>query len=363
MRLFVPTTVRHQIKEIIEGLGADLNTSDICTKVMYDTDLMGIDSHGISMLAYYHRQVREGYLIPSAVPEVIHDFGAVALVDGKRGFGHAAAHLAMGKAIAKANEFGVGMTVVRDSNHYGAAGYYVRMAAEKGLMGVAMCSTTGALHIPHRSRVAMMGTNPIAFAAPVPGENPILVDMATTTVPLNKVKVYGLKGEELPAEWAADENGNVLTDATDVYRNFENKDAGSFGLLPLGGKSFDGGGHKGSALATMVQILSAAISGADQPGTYHRYHSIGYFFLAIAPKLVNPNADAGEYSRIFRETIRGLAPVDPELPVQATGDRDFETRSRREVNGIPLADALVDQLTELCGSLGVDFVLEETHAS
>ena len=358
MTRYVPETVRAQIDAIMSGLGADDHTRRICTEVMYDTDLMGIDSHGISMLDYYSRAIADGHIVPDAQPEVIRDFGAAALVDGKRGFGHTAAHLAMSKAIEKAKQLGVGLGVVRDSNHYGAAGYYARMAADEGLMGLSLCSTAYALHTPHRSREPLLGTNPIGFAAPVPGENPLLVDMATTTVPLNKVKVYALKGEDLPGDWVTDDSGTVLHDAGEVHQRLDGSQDAHLGLLPLGGATFNGGGHKGSALASMVQILSAAISGADQPGNFDGYQSIGYFFLAIAPELVNPEGDAGEYTRIFRNTVRGLAPIDPDFPVQATGDRDFNTRAERLTQGVPLADALVEQLRGLSEQLGVAFALK-----
>lgn len=354
----MPISVRNQIYNILNGLGADEYTSEICTDVMYDTDLMGIDSHGISMLPYYSHEINAGRMVPNARPEVVRDFAATDVIDGHRGFGHPAAHLGMSRAIGKAEKYGIGLAVVRDSNHYGAAGYYARMAASRGMMGLSLCSTANALHIPHRARHPLMGTNPIGFAAPVDGEHPLLVDLATTVVPLNKVKVYGLNKAQLPSDWVADENGVILHDADDIYHKLEiSKDSG-LGLLPLGGATFESGGHKGSALASMVQVLSAAISGADQPGNFEDYQSIGYFFLAISPQLVNPEGNADEYVRIFRNTVRELAPIEPSMPVQATGDRDFLTRSERIRLGIPLAGALVEQLRGLCADLSVEYCLK-----
>jgi LDH2 family malate/lactate/ureidoglycolate dehydrogenase len=357
MKRYAPHTVRAQIDSVLQGLGADPRTREICTEVMYDTDLMGVDSHGISMLPYYAAEVANGNLVPDAQPVVAHAAGAVARIDGMRTFGHTGAHLAMTKAIEAAQSFGVGIGVVNRSNHYGAAGYYARMAADAGLMGISLCSTANALQIPHGARFPLMGTNPIAFAAPVPGENPVLVDMATSVVPLNKVKVYGLKGEPLPSEWVADPDGNPVYDAAEVYERLEFGKDGGVGLLPLGGETFFGGGHKGSALATMVQILSAALSGAGQPGNVDGYQDIGYFFLAIDPAFFGAPAEAGEYVRELRNTIRAMEPTDPQRPVQATGDRDFLTREERSREGIPLADALVDGLRELCGRVGAEFTL------
>lgn len=359
MMRYQPESVRAQIDASLKGLGADEHTRQICADVMYDTDLMGVDSHGISMLPYYASEVAAGNLDPAAVPEVAHSFGAVVRVDGKRGFGHTGAHLAMSEAIEAARNFGVGVGVVNQTNHYGAAGYYARMASDAGLMGISLCSTANALHVPHRSKHALMGTNPIAFAAPVPGEDPVLVDMSTTTVPLNKVKVYGLKGEDLPAEWAVNDAGQPLHDAQEIYRRLEYGKDGGVGLLPLGGQGFFTGGHKGSALATMVQILSAALPGAGQPGNVEGYQDIGYFFLAIDPAAFGAPGDAGEYVRELRDTIRGLEPLDPGEPVQATGDRDFLTRAERLERGVPLADALVEQLRGLSEEWGSAFVLAQ----
>ncbi|WP_029089250.1 Ldh family oxidoreductase [Brevibacterium album] len=359
MKRYAPDTVRAQIDSVLNGLGADESTRAICTEVMYDTDLMGVDSHGISMLPYYASEIENGNLLPTAQPEVAHAAGAVARIDGMRAFGHTGAHLAMTKAIEAAKSFGVGIGVVNRTNHYGAAGYYARMAAEAGLMGISLCSTANALQIPHGAKYPLMGTNPIAFAAPVPGEDPVLVDMATSVVPLNKVKVYGLKGEPLPAEWVADPDGRPIYDAGEVYERLEFGKDGGVGLLPLGGATFFGGGHKGSALATMVQILSAALPGAGQPGNVDGYQDIGYFFLAIDPAFFGAPVDASDYVRELRETIRGMEPTDPAAPVQATGDRDFLTRAEREAHGIPLADALVEKLRDLCTRFDAEFTLTE----
>lgn len=359
MKRYAPASVRAQIDETLRGLGADERTRQICADVMYDTDLMGVDSHGISMLPYYASEIRKGHLDPTAEPVVAHRFGAVVRVDGMKGFGHTGAHLAMTEAIEAARTFGVGISVVNRTNHYGAAGYYARMASDQGLMGISLCSTANALQVPHRSKHALFGTNPIAFAAPVPGEEPVLVDMSTTTVPLNKVKVYGLKGEDLPEEWAVDDAGVPLHDAQEIYRRLEYGKDGGVGLLPLGGQGYFTGGHKGSALATMVQILSAALPGAGQPGNVEGYQDIGYFFLAIDPAAFGAPGDAGEYVKELRDTIRGLAPLDESEPVQATGDRDFLTRAERLAEGVPLADALVDQMRELSETWGSEFMLTE----
>ena len=355
MRRFTPDSTRAQIEAIMVGFGADAHTVRICTEVMYATDLSGIDSHGISMLPIYLREIAAGTTDPRALPEITRSAGAFSLIDGHQGFGHTAAHLGMSEAIAKARELGVGLGSVGRANHFGAAGYYARMAAEAGLMGIALCSTREALQTPTGSRHPLMGTNPLAFAAPVTGEEPIVVDMASSVVPLNKVKVYGLKGEPLPADWVVDDTGRVESDAAVAHAGlYSHEDR--FGLLPIGGRGTLGGGHKGYALATMIQLLSAAIPGADQPGSRTGFHDVGYFFLAIDTELINPGV-ADDYAKELRDTLRGLDPVDPDRPVQVAGDPETRERAEREARGIPLADTLVDQLRGVCAETGAEFLL------
>ncbi|WP_349827763.1 Ldh family oxidoreductase [Brevibacterium litoralis] len=351
-------SVRDQIRVLMEAFGASPTTVSIATDVMYDTDLSGIDSHGISMLPHYAQAIRDGQLDAAADPRVVRDTGAVVLVDGERGFGHPAGHLAMTEAIAKARTFGVGTANVTRTNHYGAAGYYARMAAEQGLVGLSVCSTKYALQTPTGARAPLMGTNPIAFACPVAGEEPVVVDMSTSVVPLNKVKVYDLKDAPLPADWVLDDTGTPVHDAAAAMAGLTAHD-GSHGLLPLGGAGVLGGGHKGYALATMVQLLGAGLAGADQPGDTEGYQSIGYFFLAIDPEIVNPGGVTPAYAKELRDTLRGMDPVDPDRPVQVAGDPEHAERARRRVEGIPLSDSLVGQIRALCTDFSAPEVLRE----
>lgn len=354
---YTSSSVRAQIRAIMTAFGATDSVVDIATDVMHDTDLSGIDSHGISMLPYYGAGIRDGSLAAGTEPEVVRDIGATVVIDGKRGFGHPSGQLGMEQAIAKARTFGVGMATVRETNHYGAAGYYARLAAEQGLVGMSLCSTRNAYQTPTGARNPLMGTNPIAFACPVDGEEPIVVDMATTVVPFNKVKVYELKDQPLPADWVLDSHGRSVRNSAEAMAGLGAKD-GSHGLLPLGGAGVLGGGHKGYALATMVQLLSAGISGADQPGNVDGFQSVGYFFLAIDPEVAGPGITPA-YAKELRDTLRGMDPVDPEVPVQVAGDPEHRERAHRAVHGIPLSDMLLDQIRATCADFGADLVLEK----
>ncbi|MDB5412999.1 MAG: yjmC 1, partial [Rubritepida sp.] len=187
------TSVRAQILAVLQAWGSPAHLAEVTAEVMVETDLMGVDSHGISMLMNYEEMLRAGQLRISGEPRIARDFAATALVDGADGLGHPAAVMAMKLAIEKARAFGVGAVGVVNSHHFGAAGYYARLASSAGLIGLVTSSTRGVLMVPTRATEPVLGTNPIAFAAPAgPDHRPVVLDMATTTVAGNKVKVYHL---------------------------------------------------------------------------------------------------------------------------------------------------------------------------
>lgn len=357
MRRYTPQSVKEQIFTGLKAFGLAEDQAQVCTEIMFATDLSGVDSHGISMLPLYWQEISDGTLNEKAEQRLVHQFGAVSVFDADHGFGHPVSVRAMDAAIEAAEKFGVGIGSVRNANHFGAAGQYVLRAARRGMVGIATCSTRSAMQKPTGAKHALMGTNPIAFAHPVKDEEPIFVDMATTVVPGNKVKVYAYADEPLAGEWATDGSGEVVTDGMQVYNALLNPESSDIGLLPVGGNS--AGGHKGYALATMVQLLSAALSGSDQPGDVAGRQSIGYFFLAIDPRAFGEGADAEEYARVLRDTLRGMEPVDPNEPVQVAGDPEHRSVEDRSVNGIPISDGMVQAIREAVEDAGAEFTLTE----
>src|SRR6185503_16090284 len=219
-------------------------------EVMVETDLMGVDSHGVSMLMDYDEARRRGKLNLKAKPKVVREGPVTALVDADAGLGHPAAVMGMDLAIKKARQMQVGVVTVFNSHHFGAAGYYAAMASKAGMVGM----------VTTRAKVPVLGTNPIAFAAPAKRNAPFLLDMATSAAANNKIKVYGLNGRKIPKGWVFDDAGNAVTDpdvALDIlYRTKKG------GLTPLGGTP-EMSSHKGYGLALMVHILGGALSGAS----------------------------------------------------------------------------------------------------
>ncbi|WP_416359544.1 Ldh family oxidoreductase, partial [Achromobacter insolitus] len=239
------------------GMAQDL--AHITAGLMARTDLLGIDSHGISMLPAYEEKLRAGTLHLDARPRVLRDGGASALIDGMGGLGYPVAAQAMNLAVDKALQHGVGAVSVCNSHHFGAAGVYARIAVERGVVGLVTSSANGVIMVPTRGAMPMLGTNPIAFGAPAAYNEPFLLDMATTTVAANKVKVYDFLDKPLPPGWAVDGQGGAVTDAAAAMQYIFKHPEG--GLTPLGGTA-DMSSHKGYGLAMMAQILGGTLSGS-----------------------------------------------------------------------------------------------------
>lgn len=350
-------TVRYSSDSLAEQIRLALNrwgmrADDVQKTVtaMVDTDLRGIDSHGISMLMTYDALQQSGRLHIGAPRRLVTETPAVATIDGAGGLGHPIAVDAMRMAMAKARDTGIGAVAVRNSHHFGALGHYVRMAATEGLFGLVTTSTRLTSVFPTRSRRSQLGTNPLAFAAPGE-ESTLVVDMSTSTVASNKVRSHGLKGQSLPRGWVVDGAGRSFHDADEAYRAIHNDDHS--GLTPLGGVRTETGGHKGYGLSLMVQMLSCALSGAGQPGT----DDIGHFFLAIDPHAFGAAGGAAQYVESLLRSLRDSEPIDPAFPVLVPGDPEDDEYERRMRNGIPLTSALLGQLRALCSRNDIDFVL------
>ncbi|MEU6645369.1 Ldh family oxidoreductase [Saccharomonospora sp. NPDC046836] len=345
MQRFSAYDLHEQVHAILTAWGMPSGPATTTADVMIDTDLSGIDSHGVSMLMMYERLHTEGRLGLAATPRVLRETDAFAAIDAGSGLGHPAAVHAMELAIAKARNGGIGAAFVGSSNHYGAVGYYVRLAAEQGMIGFATTSTRTPTAQATGGNRPVLGTNPLAFAAPRRHGAPLVVDMSTTVVAMNKVKAYALKGLDLPVGWLVDEAGVDVTNATKGYALLQE---GRAMLAPLGGPGTELGGHKGFGLALMVQILSAALSNGALPRERGDTDNLGHFFLAIDAERVNPGGlTAGNVEAILRV-------VQEDQPdVLVPGQPEEHARAERTRAGIPLTDSLLEHLAAISARAGV----------
>ncbi|MCW5744764.1 MAG: Ldh family oxidoreductase, partial [Alphaproteobacteria bacterium] len=335
--LHVPVErLRRQCLEILVGWGMSPEHAAITADILCETDLRGVESHGISMLPLYDG-MRAKKLNMRPDIRIVRDAPAMALIDADNALGHVPSKMAVDLAIAKARGMGVAVVNVRRSAHFGAAGCYTDMIARAGLIGMAMTSARGITMVPTFGTQPVFGTNPISVAAPAGRHPPFNLDMATTPVAMNKLRVYGLKGMALPEGWAYDADGKPERDAERAYKTRR--------LAPLGGTR-ETGGHKGYGLAMVVNILSATLSGTSfQPLRVQREgadtpDNIGHFFLAIDPAMFR---DPGDFERDLDEMIdflHGQTPADPSQPVLVPGDPEYAERATRLRDGVPIPDTV-----------------------
>jgi LDH2 family malate/lactate/ureidoglycolate dehydrogenase len=251
---------------------------------------------------------------------------------------------------------------VFNSTHFGAAGYYAAMASQRGLLGLVTCTTRGNPVLPTRSAVPVLGTNPIAFAAPARRNRHFLLDMSTSTVAQNKVKVYDLQGRPLPSGWVLDEDGNPVTDSALAMDLVTVQFTG--GITALGGTA-EMSSHKGYGLSMMVQILSATLAGGSFTPIRKRTQgrgdpdNIGHFLMALDPTVFRED---GEFEHDLDDAIDVLhaaPPVREDEPVLVAGEPEALSREERLRTGIPVPTTLADKIRAICERAGAPFLLED----
>ena len=243
-----------QLKAILLAWGMPEENAEATADILGWADLHGVDSHGISMIPGYDRLRRNGRANMQARPRIIKETPVSALVDGDGGLGHVPGRFAMQVAIDKAKQSGMAIAAVRNSAHFGAAGYYTLMAADEGLIGMACTGASSVQVAPTFGKEAKLGTDPWSFAAPTADGRPFLLDMATTTVAAGRIRNKANEGLPCPPGWVLDKEGHPSTDP------LEAREKGGF-LTSLGG-SPENSSYKGYGLAVMVNILGSCLSGA-----------------------------------------------------------------------------------------------------
>ena len=301
----------------LEVAGAGPEVAAAQAELLLAADRRGHYSHGFNRLGVYVRDIQAGACRPAAVPQVVNETAAAALVDGGAGLGAVIGEFAMKLAIRKAREAGVGWVTVRNSNHFGIAGYYSAMAEREGMVGIAMTNGTPWVAATRSRGQRLLSTNPIAFSAPGV-DSGICLDMATSAVAAGKIEVAAVRGEAMPEGWAVDGQGRDTTDPKEALR----EGAG----LPLGGRETTGG-YKGFGLALMVEVLCGVMSGGPWGPEVRAWGAtggepggLGHCFLAL-----DPGVCGGEFPGRVEEVVgvvRGLEPREEEEPVLVPGDKE-----------------------------------------
>lgn len=343
--------------DVLAGAGVPRGDAKICAEVLITADKLGIDSHGVNRLKpIYYDRIRAGILSPVTNMEIVRQSPATAVVDGHNGMGHVVARRAMQMAIDKAGDLGLGMVAVRNSSHYGIAGYYALMAVKAGMIGITGTNARPSI-APTFGVENMLGTNPLTFGIPTDEEFPFLLDCATSISQRGKIEVYDRQGREVPPGWVIDEQGRTRTDTAQILKDLT---TGSAALAPLGGIGEEGGGYKGYGYATVIEILSAALQGGGfmkmltgmRDGKKVPY-GLGHFFIAIN---ISSFIELGEFKKTTGDILRALR-ASKRMPgkerIYTAGEKEHLAWLERKDKGVPLNRELVAEMRALRGELGL----------
>lgn len=349
----------HELWQFAHSVFKKMNCSEdqarLATDVLLSADLRGIDSHGIARLSGYVRLWEVKRINSSPNIKIVHETLSTAVVDGDGGLGLVVAPKAMEIAIQKANQVGTGWVAVKNSNHFGIAGYHAMMALKHDMIGISMTNASP-LVAPTFSVERLLGTNPICVAIPA-GEQPAFVaDFATTTAANGKLEILQRKNQEAPEGWIQKKDGSISTNPNEL------KDGGA--LLPLGGDR-EHGSHKGFCLGAWVDIFSAVLSGANYGPWVPPFVSflappadpvgdgIGHFFGAMRVDAFRPADDFKKHMDNWITRFRSAKTVEGISHLVIPGDPERESELIRRKDGIPLNAKVVEDLKELGLKLGV----------
>ncbi len=340
------------MRDALVCFGVPKEDADIVAEVLISSDKRGIDSHGIGRLKpIYLDRIDWGILNPTTRVDTIKESETTAVLDGNNGMGHVVSKKAMQMAIDKARAHGMGMVAVRNSTHYGIAGYYALMAAEAGMIGITGTNARPSI-APTFGVENMLGTNPLTIGFPTDEDFPFVLDCATSVTQRGKIESYSRAGKELPRGWVIDENGTTRSDTDQVLIDLTR---GKAALTPLGGLGEETGGYKGYGYATVVEVLSAALqdgaflkalNGFDQDGKRIPY-PLGHFFMAI-----NLDAFMGVdvFKRIAGAIMRDLRTsrkAPGEERIYTAGEKEWIAWQYRKEHGCPVPVVLQKQMNEI----------------
>ena len=337
-------------------MGCSTTDAELAADVLLKSDLRGIDSHGVARLSGYVRLWEKERINATPNIRIVHETATTATVDGDGGLGLVVAPFAMKVAIEKAAIYGSGWVAVKNSNHFGIAGYHALMAVEQDMIGISMTNASP-LVAPTYANERLLGTNPMCYAFPAGKYPPVVVDMATAAAANGKLEIASRANQPIPDGWAQDKDGKGSTDPNEL------KSGGS--LLPLGSDK-DHGSHKGYGLSATVDILSAVLSGANygpwvppfvaflDPPTDPVGEGIGHFLGAMRVDGFRPAADFKSHLDNWIERFKSAKTVDPDKHVIIPGEPEYAFEQERSVSGIPLIDVVVEDLNVLADKLGIE---------
>jgi len=322
--------------EILKGLNATDHEAELVADCLVQAEMRGIDTHGIHFLKLLSDRVDTRMIrVPTEI-QVLREDGATSILDGGNGLGQVAADRAMRMNIQKAKELGIGLTLIRNTNHIGILAFYTLMAAEKGMVGVVMCNSAPSMS-PWGGTEPFFGTNPISIAIPDGEENPVVLDMSSSVVARGKIRLAQRKKEPIPSGWALDETGLPTTDPDAAMKGT---------LLPIGGP-------KGYGLALIIDILAGVLSGSQYGPKIKTFHQplgptgIGVLTMAIDIERFMPLGQFKQLMDSYIASIRKSKKAKGVTRIYLPGEIEFEKKKKSLAEGIELNESVVGNLNQL----------------
>lgn len=346
--------------DAFKGYGVPEEDARICADVLLESDRRGIESHGCNRFKpIYIDRIKKGTLLPVTNIEILKETPTTVVMDAHDGMGMVASHKMMEMLIEKAKKYGMAGGAIKNSTHYGIAGYWTTMASKEGLVGITGTNARPSI-APTFGVENMMGTNPLTFSLPTDEEFPFCLDCATSIVQRGKIEYYAREGKDTPAGMVVSETGETMTDSKEILDALVK---GTAALAPLGGIGEELAGYKGYGYAAVVEILSAALAGGEfmkaltgvsEDGKPQMYH-LGHFFF-----VVDPDAFSGreEFKKIAGDICRALR-ASKKAPgserIYTAGEKEYLVWLERKDKGVPVSVSVQKDILQVRDELGLDY--------
>jgi len=355
-------TIRIPVKNLVDFMIAALQKMGVppedaamIADVLITSDLWGVRSHGVAHLKMYHERIKTDLQLPVTNWQVVKETPTTAVIDGGNGMGMVVGTHAMRIAVQKAREFGLGAVAVRNSSHYGVAGYYPLMAVREGQVGLSVTNAHPST-APTFGTQPMLGTNPIAVAAPTDEAFPFMYDAATSVIPRGKIEVAARANKPIPEGWVIDGDGLPVTESSSIIAEMNRS---NMALLPLGGMGELMGGHKGYGLSTFVEIFSAAFQNGAYLSMLHdtdhdgntQFLRIGHFFMAINVENFIPLENFMHITGNMMRELRASHKAQDQPRIYTAGEKEYLNSLKNQAEGIEIAPGVQKALQTLCREL------------
>ena len=360
-RPYVPwDLIKNFMIDAFKGYGVPEEDAVICADVLMESDRRGIESHGCNRFKpIYLDRIEKGTLLPVTNWEILKETPTTIVMDAHDGMGMVASHAMMTRLIEKARAYGMAGGAIRNSTHYGIAGYWTSMAAKEGMIGITGTNARPSI-APTFGVENMMGTNPLTFSLPTDEEFDFCIDCATSIVQRGKIEYYAREGKPTPAGMVVSHDGSTMTDSDEILKALVD---GTAALAPLGGVGDELAGYKGYGYAAVVEILSAALSGGkfmkaltgvDENGK-PRMYSLGHFFFVVNPEAFMGEAEFRKIAGDICRALRASQKAPGQERIYTAGEKEYEKWLERKDKGVPVGEAVQKEMIAVRDKLGLDY--------